>query len=59
MVDSAILFEGVNNALKLVATVPGASLSSGNRPVSYGGVGRTIIRKLETLDGIYGRFPTW
>jgi hypothetical protein len=55
-VDSAILFEGVNNALKLVGDQYLARLyrAAADRfhMVEWDA---TIIRKLETLDGIYGK----
>jgi hypothetical protein len=55
-VDSAILFEGVNNALKLVGDQYLARLyrAAADRfhMLEWDA---TIIRKLETLDGIYGK----
>jgi hypothetical protein len=55
-VDSAILFEGVNNALKLVGDQYLARLyraaTDRFHMVEWDA---TIIRKLETLDGIYGK----
>ena len=55
-VDSAILFEGVNNALKLVGDQYLARLyrvaTDRFHMVEWDA---TIIRKLETLNGIYGK----
>ena len=55
-VDSAILFEGVNNALKLVGDQYLARLyRAATDRFHMMEWDATIIRKLETLDGIYGK----
>ena len=55
-VDSAILFEGVNNALKLVGDQYLARLyRAATDRFHLVEWDTTIIRKLETLDGIYGK----
>ena len=55
-VDAAILFEGVNNALKLVGDQYLARLyRAATDRFHMMEWDATIIRKLETLDGIYGK----
>jgi len=55
-VDSAILFEGVNNALKLVGDQYLARLyRAATDRFHLVEWDATIIRKLDTLDGIYGK----